>query len=88
MAKGKVVQIIGSTLDAEFPPGSLPAIFNALKIDLTVEGRKSTILAEVQQHIGAGQVRAVALSSTDGIARGIDVEDTGEPIRVPVGEKT
>jgi len=88
MAKGKVVQIIGSTLDAEFSPGSLPAIFNALTINVTVEGKTSTVLAEVQQHIGAGQVRAVALSSTDGIARGIDVEDTGQPIRVPVGEKT
>ncbi|MGA1864372.1 MAG: F0F1 ATP synthase subunit beta [bacterium] len=88
MNKGKVVQIIGSTLDAEFPHGDLPDIFNALKIDVNIEGKKSTIIAEVQQHIGAGQVRAVALSSTDGIARGIDVEDTGHPIRVPVGEKT
>jgi F-type H+-transporting ATPase subunit beta len=88
MNKGKVVQIIGSTLDAEFPHGHLPDIFNALKLDVNVEGKKSTIIAEVQQHIGAGQVRAVALSSTDGIARGIDVEDTGHPIRVPVGEKT
>lgn len=88
MNKGKVVQIIGSTLDAEFPHGDLPDIFNALKIDVNIEGKRSTIIAEVQQHIGAGQVRAVALSSTDGIARGIDVEDTGQPIRVPVGEKT
>ncbi|MGA1841749.1 MAG: F0F1 ATP synthase subunit beta [bacterium] len=88
MNKGKVVQIIGSTLDAEFPHGHLPDIFNALKIDVNIEGKRSTIIAEVQQHIGAGQVRAVALSSTDGIARGIDVEDTGHPIRVPVGEKT
>ncbi|MGA1790353.1 MAG: F0F1 ATP synthase subunit beta [bacterium] len=88
MNKGKVVQIIGSTLDAEFPPGKLPDIFNELKITVDIEGKKSTVVAEVQQHIGAGQVRAVALSSTDGIARGIEVEDTGHPICVPVGETT
>ena len=88
MNKGKVVQIIGSTLDAEFPPGKLPDIFNELKITVDIEGKKSKVVAEVQQHIGAGQVRAVALSSTDGIARGIEVEDTGHPIRVPVGETT
>jgi len=88
MNKGKVVQIIGSTLDAEFPPGMLPDIFNELKITVDIEGKKSKVVAEVQQHIGAGQVRAVALSSTDGIARGIEVEDTGHPIRVPVGEAT
>jgi F-type H+-transporting ATPase subunit beta len=88
MNTGKVVQIIGSTLDVEFPPGKLPNIFNALKLNVEIEGRESTVMAEVQQHIGAGRVRAVALSSTDGIARGLDVHDTGYPIRVPVGEKT
>ncbi len=88
MNKGHVVQVIGSTMDVEFPSGNLPEIFNALKIDVEVEGRKSTVMAEVQQHIGAGQVRAIALASTDGIARGMEVEDTESPICVPVGEKT
>jgi len=88
MNTGRIVQIIGSTMDVEFPPGKLPEIFNALKIDVEVEGRKSTIMAEVQQHIGAGQVRAIALASTDGIGRGMMVEDTGHPISVPVGERT
>ncbi|MBN2374068.1 F0F1 ATP synthase subunit beta [bacterium] len=88
MNKGKVVQIIGSTMDVEFPPGNLPDIFNALRLDMEVSGKKATVMAEVQQHIGAGQVRAVALSSTDGIARGMEVSDTGHPISVPVGEKT
>lgn len=85
---GKVVQVIGSTLDAEFPEGSLPAIYNALKLEIDVMGEKKTLVSEVQQHLGGNRVRAVALASTDGIRRGQTIVDTGAPITVPVGEET
>ncbi len=85
---GKVVQVIGSTLDAEFPQGNLPAIYNALEITTEVSGEKIDLVCEVQQHLGENKVRAVALASTDGISRGIPVTDTGAPISVPVGEET
>ncbi|TGM12353.1 F0F1 ATP synthase subunit beta [Leptospira selangorensis] len=88
MSKGKVKQIIGSVLDIEFESGHLPEIFNALEIDAVVEGKKEKIIAEVQQHIGGSAVRAIALSSTDGLVRGQEVSDTGAPISVPVGEVT
>jgi F-type H+-transporting ATPase subunit beta len=80
MATGKVIQITGPVVDVEFPAGELPSIYNALEIgDLTVE---------VQQHLGNNWVRTVAMSSTDGLARGIDAVDTGGPISVPVGAPT
>ena len=85
---GKVVQVIGSTLDAEFPEGNLPEIYNALIIETEVMGDKIRLVSEVQQHLGGNRVRAVALASTDGIKRGIPVADTGAPISVPVGEET
>ncbi|MGJ4747575.1 F0F1 ATP synthase subunit beta [Leptospira sp. SA-E8] len=88
MSKGKVKQIIGSVLDIEFESGHLPEIFNALEIDAVVEGKKEKIIAEVQQHIGGSAVRAIALSSTDGLVRGQEVSDTGAPISVPVGDVT
>lgn len=88
MSKGKVKQIIGSVLDIEFESGHLPEIFNALEIDAVVEGKKEKIIAEVQQHIGGSAVRAIALSSTDGLVRGQEVADTGAPISVPVGDVT
>jgi F-type H+/Na+-transporting ATPase subunit beta len=85
---GKVVQVIGSTLDAEFPEGQLPNIYNALTLEIDVMGEKRTLVSEVQQHLGGNRVRAVALASTDGISRGSTVTDTGAPISVPVGEET
>ena len=85
---GKVVQVIGSTLDAEFQEGKLPAIYNALILDIEVMGEKIKLTCEVQQHLGGNRVRAVALASTDGIPRGADILDTGAPISVPVGEET
>ncbi len=89
---GKVTQIIGSTLDVEFEPGQLPKIYNALKVQIrtTLSGKEEehTLWCEVAQHLGGGQVRAVALGSTDGLVRGAPVVDTGEPITVPVGEAT
>ena len=85
---GKVVQVIGPVLDVEFDPSALPEIYNALTIRGTTEsGAEINVTAEVQQHIGRGQVRAVSMSSTDGVTRGMDVVDTGSAISVPVGDK-
>ncbi len=84
---GKVVQVIGSTLDAEFP-NELPEIYNALEIEFEVMGEKHDLVCEVQMHLGGNQIRAVALGSTDGIKRGAKIVDTGSPINVPVGEGT
>lgn len=86
--KGKVVQVVGSTLDAEFEDGHLPEILNALYIDKEVEGAQKHIVCEVQQHLGSGRVRAIALESTDGISRGDNIIDTGKHIMVPVGNET
>jgi len=84
---GKVVQVIGPVLDVAFDPESLPDIYNALTLTATSEsGQEVSLTAEVQQHIGRGQVRAVSMSSTDGVTRGMDVVDTGGAISVPVGE--
>lgn len=85
---GKVIQVIGSTLDAEFPEGHLPKIYNALTIEIGSANEKKIITCEVQQHLGGGKVRAIALASTDGIKRGDLMVDTGAPISVPVGEET
>jgi F-type H+-transporting ATPase subunit beta len=84
---GKVVQVIGPVLDVEFDPENLPEIYNALVVKGTTEsGQTIDLTAEVQQHIGRGQVRAVSMSSTDGVTRGMDAVDTGRSIAVPVGE--
>ncbi len=84
---GKVVQVIGPVLDVEFDAEHLPEIYNALRLTGTTEaGEELDVVAEVQQHIGRSQVRAVSMSSTDGVTRGMDVVDTGEAISVPVGE--
>src|SRR5438132_13370285 len=83
---GKVVQVIGPVLDIEFEPEHLPEIYNAVVIDHRGNGAPPIRLtAEVQQHIGRNQVRAVAMTSTDGVVRGMEVVDTGTPITVPVG---
>ena len=84
---GRVVQVIGPVLDVEFAPESLPDIYNALQLrTTTVGGDHFDLTAEVQQHIGRSQVRAVSMSSTDGVTRGMEVTDTGRAISVPVGE--
>ncbi|HIG04518.1 MAG TPA: F0F1 ATP synthase subunit beta [Planctomycetes bacterium] len=80
---GKVVQVIGATIDAEYPEGQLPPIYNALKIE---QGDIKLIL-EVQQHLGGNRVRAIAMASTDGVVRNMEITDTGSPIMVPVGEE-
>ncbi len=85
MNKGKIVQIIGPVVDVEFS-GALPAIYNALTIDYTLPGQGATRLTlEVQQHLGDNWVRAVAMSTTEGLKRGMEVTDAGQPISMPVG---
>jgi F-type H+-transporting ATPase subunit beta len=81
MAKGKIVQIIGTVIDVEFPPDELPKMFNALEID-TANGK---LVLEVQGHIGNNWVRCLSMAPTEGLARGTEVNDTGLPITVPVG---
>jgi F-type H+/Na+-transporting ATPase subunit beta len=84
---GKVVQVIGPVLDVEFESEHLPELYNALRIrEKSDSGVDIDVTVEVQQHIGRNQVRAVAMSSTDAVVRGMSVEDTGSPIKVPVGE--
>ncbi|MEY2855879.1 MAG: hypothetical protein RLZZ74_188 [Cyanobacteriota bacterium] len=86
---GKITRIIGPVLDAEFPSGKMPRIYNALKIQgKNPAGQDVSVTCEVQQLLGDNQVRAVAMSSTDGLVRGMDIVDTGAAIRVPVGKKT
>src|SRR5579884_532249 len=86
---GKIVEIKGVVLDAVFPD-RLPEIYHAVRISVPEQdGRPALdLIAEVQQHLGDDRVRAVAMDSTDGLARGTDVFDTGQPITVPVGEST
>lgn len=81
---GKVVQIIGAVLDIKFPTGKLPNLLNAIEVDLNGE----KLVVEVSQHIGDDTVRCIAMSSTDGLVRGVEAIDTGRPISVPVGKKT
>ena len=85
---GQITQIIGSTFDAEFAENSLPEIYNALLVDQEVKGRHVRVIGEVQQHLGGGRVRCVALGSTDGMVRGMPAIDTGAPVSVPVGTET
>jgi F-type H+-transporting ATPase subunit beta len=85
---GRITQIIGSTFDAEYAEDKLPAIYNAVKITSQHKGVEMNLTGEVQQHLGGGRVRCVALGSTDGLVRGQDVLDTGAPLSVPVGEET
>lgn len=85
---GRVTQVIGSTFDAEFPEDQLPKIYNAVKIVSNLKGVQLNLTGEVQQHLGGGRVRCVALGSTDGMVRGQEVRDTGAPVSVPVGEQT
>jgi len=85
---GHVTQVIGSTFDVQFSEASMPAIYNAVKVESNFKGIQLKLTGEVQQHLGGGRVRCVALGSTDGMVRGQDVIDTGAPLSVPVGEAT
>jgi len=86
--KGKIVQIIGPVVDVEFDPqaGNLPSIYDALEIQFVSNGKPTRLVLEVQQHLGDHWVRAIAMSSTEGLTRGTEVTATGAPISVPVGE--
>ena len=82
MSSGKVVEIIGAVVDVQFPMGSLPKVYDALKVDET------NLTLEVQQQLGDGIARTIAMGSTDGLRRGIAVTNTQAPIKVPVGQAT
>jgi F-type H+-transporting ATPase subunit beta len=84
---GRVISIAGPVVDVEFPPDALPEIYTALEFDITIEGQRQSVVAEVAQHIGEGQVRAVAMRPTDGLVRGTVVRNTGGSITVPVGNQ-
>ena len=92
MADGKIIQVIGPVIDAEFPVGKLPALLNALKIeekeDKAAGSPAINLTLEVALHLGENRVRAIAMSSTDGLVRGMKVKDMGEPISMPVGRET
>ena len=88
MAIGTITQVIGAVVDVKFPPDAIPEIYNALKAEIDAGGKKSEIVLEVQQQLGDGVVRTVAMTSTEGLRRSAKVEDTGAPISVPVGSCT
>ena len=87
-AKGRVVRIVGAVVDVEFPPDQLPAIYNALTLDGTTQAGDIHLILEVEMHLPGNLVRTVAMSSTDGLIRGMEVQDTGHPIMMPVGPCT
>ena len=86
-SKGTITQVIGSTFDAQFPEEDLPEIYNAVKCEVEVREERITLVGEVARHLGGGHVRCVALAGTDGLRRGDECLDTGEPVSVPVGEE-
>ena len=83
---GKILQVIGPVVDVQFSKDAMPSIYQALTIDFTVSGETQKLTLEVQQHLGEGVVRSVAMSSTEGLKRDMEVTDSGAPISVPVGE--
>ncbi|MFH1728048.1 MAG: F0F1 ATP synthase subunit beta [Pseudomonadota bacterium] len=89
MGIGKIVQIMGPVIDAEFKQGELPAIYNALRItNKAIDDREANLVVEVAQHLGDNRVRCIAMDTTDGLSRGMDVTDTGDQIKMPVGNET
>jgi F-type H+/Na+-transporting ATPase subunit beta len=87
-ATGRVARVIGPVVDVEFPPDSMPDMYNALHVDLELGGETRTLTLEVSLHIGDGMVRSISMAPTDGLVRGAQVTDTGGPISVPVGDVT
>jgi F-type H+-transporting ATPase subunit beta len=87
LAKGKVVQVIGPVVDIEFPAGELPEILNAVTIKGKAGDTEIDLVIEVMQHLGDSVTRCIAMSSTDGLTRGMEAVDTGSPIKVPVGNE-
>ncbi len=91
MNKGRIVQVLGAVVDVEFENGKMPKIYNALEIKVSAEENNGTqidLCLEVELHLGNNTVRTIAMDSTDGLVRGMEVIDTGAPISVPVGEAT
>src|SRR5690606_31049499 len=91
MNKGRVIQVMGPVVDVKFEGGQLPEIYNALKIEHKARNENEVdvdLTLEVALHLGDDTVRAIAMASTDGVQRGMEVVDTGSPISVPVGEVT
>ena len=87
-AAGRIVRIVGPVVDVEFPPDQLPAIYNALTVDAKTSAGDLHVVLEVETHLPGNLVRSVAMSSTDGLVRGLEVVDTGHPIMMPVGPET
>ncbi len=88
-ANGKITQVIGPVIDVEFPTGQLPEIYNALQMQVKQEdGSLQTLVAEVQSHLGNNRVRSIAMDGTEGLTRGMEVVNTGSPIKMPVGTPT
>ena len=87
MNTGKIVQIIGAVVDVDFSQAQMPALYNALTVDYEVDGKQTRLTLEVEQHLPDGWARTVAMSSTDGLKRGMEAVDTGAPISVPVGQE-
>jgi F-type H+/Na+-transporting ATPase subunit beta len=85
---GRVVRVIGPVVDAEFPRDAMPAMFNALRVDVHLAEGTKTLTLEVAQHLGENMIRAISMQPTDGLVRGAEVRDTGKGIMVPVGEST
>ncbi len=83
---GKIVQVIGPVVDVQFAENSIPPIYQALTVEFEVSGKTENLTLEVQQHLGGGVARAISMSSSEGLVRGMEVEDSGAPISVPVGE--
>ena len=83
---GTIIQVIGSTFDAQFSAEELPRIYNALTVEIDIAGETTQLVGEVSKHLGGGRVRCIALGSTDGLRRGQTCEDTGSPVKVPVGK--
>ena len=88
MNVGRIVRVVGPVLDVEFAPDAMPAIYNALKIEGETPIGQVNVVAEVAQHLEGNRVRAVAMSSTDGISRGMEAVDTGKAMQMPVGPST
>ena len=86
MNTGKILQVIGPVVDVQFPESSIPPIYQALTVEFAVAGKKETLTLEVEQHLGGGVARTIAMSSSEGLVRGMEVVDTGAPISVPVGD--
>src|SRR6202165_1214010 len=88
-AAGQISQVLGNVIDVEFSNGSLPPIFSALRVsNPSIDDREGNLVLEVAQHLGENTVRCIAMDTTEGLVRGMQVSDTGSPITVPVGAET